>query len=79
MDKFFALYDSILARLPNDWQVPIALVLVLALAGGIWHVLRKSGPWLLALVILVPASIPILRGAALALFDLLRTLLDRAI
>lgn len=79
MDRFFELYNMVLNRLPADWQAPAALLLVLALAGAIWHVLRKSGPWLLALVILVPASIPILRGAALALFNLLRTLLDRAI
>ena len=71
-------YDQFLNLFPMNWHGPISLLLLLALAGTIWHIIRKSGIWLVLLVILVPALIPILRDIGKALIEIFKLLLERA-
>ncbi len=71
-------YDKLLASFPADWQGPISLILTLALAGAIWHVVKKSGLWLILLLVLVPALIPTLKGVGQFVIQLLKELLSRA-
>lgn len=71
-------YDQALLSLPDEWRGPASLILVLAIAGGIWHAIRKSGLWLALLVFLVPALVPTLRNVGIFVIALLRALVDRA-
>lgn len=78
IERILTTYDTFIQQFPLDWHGPISLILTLAVAGAIWHALRKSGLWLLALIILVPALVPTLRGVGQFLIELLKSLLDRA-
>ncbi len=71
-------YALFLALFPASWHGPISLILTLALAGAIWQVLRKSGVWLLLLIVLIPALIPTLREVATTVIELLKALLGQA-
>ena len=78
LDQLFARYDIFLQQFPLLWHGPISLILALAIAGLIWHVLRQSGLWLILLLFLVPALIPVLRGVAVGIIEILKFLLSRA-
>jgi hypothetical protein len=71
-------YDQFLNLFPMNWHGPISLILLLAIAGTIWHIVRKSGLWLVLLIVLVPALIPVLRDIGKTLIEILKVLLERA-
>lgn len=71
-------YGLFLGFFPANWHGPISLLLTLLIASAIWQVLRKSGVWLLLLLILVPALIPVVQDVARAIIELLRALLTQA-
>lgn len=71
-------YDQALLSLPEAWRGPISFLLLLALAGAIWHVLRRSGLWLVLLIVLVPALIPALRGVGQGILFLFQALFERS-
>lgn len=76
--KLIDLFDMFLRLFPTAWHGPISLLLLLAVAGTIWHALRKSGAWLLLAIFLMPTLIPILKGLGQAILILLQSLLERA-
>lgn len=76
--KLIDYYDLFLALFPATWHGPISLLLLLAVAGTIWHAIRKSGLWLVLAVVLVPTLIPILKGVGVGLLTLLKLLFERA-
>ena len=78
VSQLIGYYDQLLNLFPTAWHGPISLFLLLAVAGTIWHILRKSGLWLVLLVVLVPTLIPILRDIGKALLEIIRLLLERA-
>ena len=71
-------YDQFLNLFPANWHGPISLILLLAIAGTIWHVLRKSGLWLILLIVLVPALVPVLKDIGKTLIEIMKLLLARA-
>lgn len=78
LNVLVARYDSVLILLPIAWRGPASLIVVLVLAGLIWHAIQKSGLWLILILVLVPALIPALRGVGQGLILLLKALLERA-
>lgn len=76
--QLFTYYDQFLSLFPTTWHGPISLLLLIAICGTIWHALRKSGLWLILLVILVPTLVPIVRDLGKALIEILKFLLERA-
>ncbi len=71
-------YTALIHAFPASWHGPISLVIALLIIGLIWHVIRQSGIWLLLLLILVPALIPVVRDVALALLEFIKIVIGNA-
>lgn len=68
------LYSRFLSYFPLEFQPYVSLILGVILFLSIVQVLRKQFVWLIFLVVLLPASVPILRGIAEVIIDLLKYL-----
>lgn len=68
------LYTRFLSNFPPEFQPFISITLGIILFVSIVQVLRKEFIWLIVLVILLPASVPILKGIAVAIIELLKLL-----
>lgn len=69
-----ALYLKFLAYFPPEFQPYISIILGVLLFVSIVQVLRKEFIWLIFLVVLLPASVPILKGIAEVLITVLKYL-----
>lgn len=69
-----AFYSRFLANFPPEFQPYISITLGVVLFISIIQVLRKEFIWLIALAVLLPASVPILKGIAAAIVELLKLL-----
>lgn len=74
LEQIQNVYNSFLGNFPPEFHPYISIILGVVLFVSIVQVLRKQFIWLILLVILLPASVPILKGIAQALIDLLKFL-----
>lgn len=70
-------YNQILGYFPNFLHPFISIGLAVFLIYSIFQVLKRNFIWLIVLVILLPASIPILKGVWSALLSVVKFLLGR--
>ncbi len=68
------LYVRFLSNFPPQFQPYVSIILGVVLFISIVQVLRKEFIWLIFLVVLLPASVPILKGVAQVIIDLLKLL-----
>lgn len=69
-----AIYTKFLDFFPVFFHPCISLILGIVLVISIFQVLKKNLVWLIVLIILLPASIPILKGVLQGLLKLLKFL-----
>lgn len=77
LDFFYSLYRQFLDFFPRQTHGLISLFLAGLLAMGIYKVLKKQLVYLILLIILLPASIPILKNIWEELLKVIKFLLTR--
>ena len=68
------IYNRFLAFFPAQFHPYVSLILGIVLVISIIQVLRKEFVWLIILVVLLPASVPILKGIAEVIVSALKYL-----
>ena len=76
-DQIYSIYDQFLSNFPKHLHGLISLFLAGLLIFGIYKVLRRQLIYLILLVILLPASVPILKNVWVQLLEILKFLLSR--
>jgi len=75
LDPLYSIYNRFLSYFPENIHWLISLFLAGLLIYGIYKVIRKQFIFLILLVILLPASVPILKNIWQALLELLKFLI----
>jgi len=78
MNQIINIYDQFLAIFPNQIQGIVSLILFILIIIGIFKVFKKDFIWIIVLIILLPASIPILMNVWNFLVELLKYLLNKS-
>lgn len=77
LDPIYSIYNQFLNYFPKNVHGLISLFLAVLVIFGIYKVLRKQLVYLILLVILLPASVPILKNIWESLLELIKFLLSR--
>lgn len=77
LQSIYSLYNQFLNYFPPKVHGLVSLFLAILLIYGIYKVLRKQLIYLVLLVILLPASVPILKNIWEQLLEFLKFLLSR--
>jgi len=78
MNQIFSIYDNFLAIFPPSFHGIISLILFILIVIGIIKIIQKDFIWLIVLIILLPASIPILVNLWNFIIGLLQFLLNKS-
>lgn len=70
-------YNQILGYFPNFLHPYISVALAIFLVYSIFQVLKRNFIYLIVLIILLPASVPILKGVWEALVSIIKFLLGK--
>lgn len=70
-ERIFDLYNQFISVFPEEYQWIVSAVLVLAIAGGLWNLIRKNWLWLVLLIVIFPGIVPILQNIFNSLSKLL--------
>ena len=77
LQQIYGIYDQFLSNFPAKFHGMVSLALAVLLVYGIYKVLRKHFIYVVLLVILLPASVPILRSVWGQTLELLKFLVSR--
>ena len=77
IDNLYSLYDQFLSNFPENTHGLISIGLAVLIVFGIYKVLKRQLVYLILLIILLPASIPILRNIWQQILEILKFLLSR--
>lgn len=77
LKPLYSIYDQFLGFFPQRLHGLISLFLAVLLILGIYKVLRRQLVYLILLVILLPASLPILKNVWTQILEILRFLLSK--
>jgi len=77
MQTIFNLYETFLSIFPANYHGIISVILAILLVYSIFKVLQKEFIWLIVLIILLPASIPILINIWEAIVEMLKFLINK--
>lgn len=61
-ERIFDLYNQFISVFPEQYQWIISVILILAIAGGLWNLIRKNWLWLALLIVIFPGILPILQN-----------------
>ena len=77
MQSIYSIYEQFINFFPPNLHGWVSLVLAVLLILGIYKVLRRQLIYLILLVVLLPASVPIMKNIWEQLLQLLRFLLSK--
>ncbi len=77
LDSVYAIYGQFLNYFPEKVHGLVSLFLAVLLIVGIYKVLRRQLIYLVLLIILLPASVPILKNIWEQILEFLKFLLSR--
>lgn len=77
LQSLYSLYGQFLSYFPEKVHGWVSLFLAILLIFGIYKVIRKQLVYLILLVILLPASVPILKNIWEQLVEILKFLLSK--
>ena len=60
--RIFEFYNSFITVFPEQYQWIVSVVIILAIAGGLWNLVRKNWMWLILLVVIFPGILPVLQN-----------------
>jgi hypothetical protein len=77
LSQVYSIYNQFLGYFPENVRGLVSLFLAALVVFGIYKVLRKQLVYLILLVILLPASVPILKNIWESLLELIKFLLSK--
>lgn len=77
MDQIFSIYNQFLGYFPSSIHGMVSLVLVILIVIGIIKVIRRDFIYIILLIVLLPASWPILKNIWESLANVLNFLLTK--
>lgn len=77
MSTIFSIYDNFLGMFPAPYHGLISIALAILIVIGIYKIIKQDFIWLIVLIILLPASIPILKNIWDSILSLITFLLSR--
>lgn len=77
LQPVYSIYEQFLSYFPENLHGLVSLALALLLVFGIYKVLRRQLIYLVLLIILLPASVPILKNIWEQVLALIKFLLSR--
>jgi hypothetical protein len=77
MDQLFSIYNQFLNYFPSNIHGVVSLGLAVLLVIGVYKVIRKDFIYIVLLVVLLPASIPILKNIWDSVSNIIKFLLTK--
>jgi len=77
MDQIFSIYNQFLNYFPSNFHGIVSLALAVLIIIGVFKVIKKDFIYLILLVVLLPASIPILKSIWDSISSLVKFLLTK--
>ena len=77
LQSIYDIYSQFLSYFPDQLHPWVSLALALLLVVGIYKVLRRQLVYLILLVVLLPASVPILKSVWQQILGIIKFLLSR--
>jgi hypothetical protein len=77
IDQIFSIYNQFLGFFPNKIHGLVSLVLAIFIIIAIFKVIKRNFIWIILLVILLPASVPILKSVWEGSVNLVKFLLTK--
>jgi len=77
MDQVFSIYQQFLSFFPEHYHGVVSFVLAILLAYAVFKVIKRQFIYIILLVILLPASIPILKNIWDGVLNILKFLLTK--
>ena len=77
MDQIFSIYNQFLGFFPQNLRGVVSFLLAVLIVIGIFKVVKRQFVYVILLVILLPASIPILKNIWDSLYNIIMFLLKR--
>ena len=77
MESVYSIYAQFLSFFPEKFHGLVSLALAMLLVWGIYKVVRRQFVYIVLLIVLLPASVPILKSVWAQVLELLKFLLKR--
>ena len=77
MESVYSIYAQFLSYFPDKFHGLVSLALAALLVWGIYKVVRRQFVYIVLLIVLLPASVPILKSVWAQVLELLKFLLKR--
>jgi len=77
MDQIMSIYNQFLSYFPANLHGVVSLCLAILIAYGIFKVLRRDFIYIILLIVLLPASVPILKNIWDSLANIINFLLAK--
>ena len=77
MDQLFSIYNQFLSYFPASFRGIVSLGLAVLIAVAIFKVLKRQFIYIVLLVVLLPASVPILKNIWESLVNIFKFLLTK--
>lgn len=61
-ERIFDLYNQFISVFPEQYQWIVSAVIMLAIIGGLWNLIKKNWLWLVLLIVIFPGILPILQN-----------------
>jgi hypothetical protein len=77
MDQIYSIYNQFLSYFPANLHGVVSLALAVLVAIGVFKVIKREFIYLILLVVLLPASVPILKNIWESLSSIIKFLLTK--
>lgn len=77
MDQIYSIYNQFLSYFPENLHGVVSLALAVIIAIGIVKVIKREFVYIILLVVLLPASVPILKNIWESVYNIFMFLLDK--
>ncbi len=77
MDQIMSIYNQFLSYFPANLHGIVSLALAVLLAIGIFKVIKREFIYIIILIVLLPASVPILKNIWESLYNIIQFLLAK--
>jgi hypothetical protein len=75
MDQIYSIYNQFLGYFPDNLHGIVSLALAALIAIGVFKVIKREFVYIIVLIVLLPASVPILKNIWQSLSNIIQFLL----
>jgi len=77
MEQIYSIYNQFLSYFPSNLHGLVSLALAAVIAIGVIKVIKREFVYIILLVVLLPASVPILKNIWESVYNIFMFLLDK--